>query len=105
MRCGRPLTPHLSQAVVPGDASRMRRRTLPEPLKPTHEPRWLVVRDSINQALKSTQIPPNANLRNVLEAARAERIADGWTAESIGRCVAFFFCSRDGERLMVAIEH
>jgi hypothetical protein len=83
----------------------MRRRTLPEPLKPTNAPTWLVVRDGLNHLVESRQLPPGTELRAVLVATREQRIAAGWSADEIGRTVSFFFCARDGERHMVSIEY
>lgn len=81
------------------------RRHRPDPLAPIDQPTWLVVRDGLNTALAATELAPGADLRAVLEAARSERIAAGWKAEPIGQCVSFVFATRDGERVMVSIEH
>jgi len=83
----------------------MRRRTVPEPLKPTNAVTWLVVRDSLNHLVESIQLAPGTDLRATLVAARIQRIADGWSADDIGRNVSFFFCTREGERHMVSIEY
>lgn len=82
----------------------MRKRNRPEPLKPRAAPAWLVVRDRLNQVVTSTPLEPHADLRGVLTGARAARIGQQWDCEAIGPCVAFFFCTRDGVRLLVSIE-
>lgn len=82
----------------------MRKRSPPEPLKPTPEPTWLVVRDRLSRVVMSTPLEPNADLRAVLTEARDARIAEGWACEDIGPWVAFFFCTRGGVREMVIIE-
>jgi len=82
----------------------MRRRSRPEPLKPTPQPTWRVVRDRLSQVVESTPLEPLVDLRAVLTAAREARIAEGWECEEIGSCVAFFFCTRGGVREMVTIE-
>jgi len=82
----------------------MRRKTLPEALQPTNAPTWLVVRDSLNHLVESTQLAPGTDVRAALVAIRDKRIADGWSADEIGR-VSFFFCTKDSERQMVGIEY
>ena|SRR5690348_14990502 len=85
--------------------SAMRRKSHPGSLQPTDTATWLVVRDSINRLVESTQLPPGAELRAALVCARARLIANGWSADEIGRNVSFFFCAREGERHMVGIEY
>jgi hypothetical protein len=63
-----------------------------------------VVRNQLSQAIECEPLPPRADLRAALEQEQAERRMDGWTVEEITNSVAFFFCSRDGERCCVAIE-
>lgn len=80
------------------------RRSAPDPLEPIDAPTWLVVRDMCSQLLESTELPPRADQRAVLVAARGARIARGWRVTNIGPQCAFFFASRAGERVMVGIE-
>lgn len=83
----------------------MRRKSHPASLQPTNTATWLVVRDSMNRLVESTQLVPGADLRRALVCARARLIATGWSADEIGRNVSFFFCAREGERHMVGIEY
>jgi len=61
-----------------------RKRSEPDPLAPSHESTWLVVRQ-FRDPLEVTPLAPMADLRNVLVAAREARRADGWVVEEIGR--------------------
>jgi len=80
------------------------RRSSFDPLAPTAEATWLVVRNEIREAIEVTSLERKTNLRAILSAAREARVADGWKADPIGRSCAFFFCAKDGVRLMVGIE-
>lgn len=80
------------------------RRAAPDPLASIDAPTWLVVRDSWSQLLEVTELPALADQRAILTAARATRIAEGWQADEVGPQCAFFFATRAGERIMVAIE-
>jgi len=53
--------------------------------------------------IEFTELAPLTDLRRVLNAARA-RIAGGWMAEEIGPSCAFFFATRERERILVTIE-
>lgn len=80
------------------------RRSAPDPLAPIDAPTWLVVRDMCGATLERTELPPRADQRAVLSAAREARIAEGWRADEIRPRCAFFFAARGGERVMVGIE-
>jgi hypothetical protein len=80
------------------------RRSAPDPLAPIDAPAWLVVRDMCGRLLEVTELPPRADQRAILVAAREARIADGWVADEIGPHCAHFFASRAGERIVVGIE-
>jgi hypothetical protein len=80
------------------------RRSTHDPLAAVPERTWLVVRDNLRRAVEVTPLAPRVDLRAVLNAARDARIAAGWNADQIGRSSAFFFCAKDGTRLMVGIE-
>lgn len=82
----------------------MRKRGRHDPLKPITAEAWIVVRNRLSEVVESRHIEPCADLRAILVAARDERIAAGWVAEEIGDRLAFFFCCRAGERLLVSIE-
>lgn len=85
------------------DMNRCRRSTT-SPLAPTHDPTWLVVRNSSSDVIEITPLEPKADLRRALDAAREARIAAGWTVDPIGRSSSCFFCAKDGKRLMIGIE-
>jgi hypothetical protein len=80
------------------------RRSTTSPLAPTHDPTWLVVRNSSSDAIEITPLEAKADLRKVLNAAREARIAAGWQADPIGRSSSCFFCAKEGTRLMIGIE-
>jgi hypothetical protein len=82
----------------------MVRRNRPEPLQPLRQPTWLVVRNKHRAPLESREIAAGVDLRAILEAARSERIAAGWTCDEIGPACGFFFAERADERLQVSIE-
>lgn len=82
----------------------MVRRNRPDPLQPLPVSTWLVVRDKHRSALESREIARGADLRAILQAARSERIAAGWTCTSIGSSDGCFFAERPGERVQVGIE-
>ena len=81
-----------------------RKRAAPDPLAPVNAPTWLVVRNGVGFVLETTELAPGADLRSVLMAAREARISAGWSAQEIGASCAFFFATRGGVRLMLAIE-
>lgn len=80
------------------------RRSAPDPLEPIDAPTWLVVRDMCSQVLELAELPPRADQRAVLLAARKTRIAEGWQTDDIGPRSSHFFATRAGERVMVGIE-
>jgi hypothetical protein len=81
-----------------------RRRSIPDPLAAIAAPTWLVVRNAWSAALEVTPLAPHTDLRATLDTARRQRIADGWECEEIGRCCSFFYCKRDGVRVVVNVE-
>ena len=82
----------------------MRKRGRHDPLKPITSDSWLVVRNQLSEVIESQHIEPLADLRAILIGARAERIAAGWIADELGDRLAFFFCRRASERVLVSIE-
>lgn len=81
-----------------------KRRSEPDPLAPIDQPTWLVAWGPFRDVLESTWLPPETDLRGVLETARRARMSEGWDAQVIGSRCSFFFCTREGIRIMVAIE-
>lgn len=82
----------------------MTRRTRYDPLQPIAQPTWLVVRNKHRHALQATAHAPSADLRAILQTARAERTAAGWVCDDIGPSCGFFFAERAAERVCVSIE-
>lgn len=82
----------------------MPRRTRYDPLQRLQRPTWLVLRNSHRQPLEWLEIAPGSDLRAILQGARAERIAAGWTCTEIGPRESVFMAERDGERVEVGIE-
>lgn len=80
------------------------RRSAPDALAPIDAPTWLVARDMCGLLLERHELPPRADQRAALVAAREARIADGWRVDEIGPRCAQFFAVRAGERIMVGIE-
>jgi hypothetical protein len=81
----------------------VRRRQNYDPLKPITAVTWLTAKDKYGKVLECQELTPGADLRAILTAERARRLADGWMADEIGRVTSFFFCIRDGERVEVGI--
>ncbi len=82
----------------------MARRTTHDPLQPVAATRWLVIRDDLGTLLAATELPPGADLRAVLGAAREAQRADGWAPDPEPLTWSFFFCRRGPRRRGVAIE-
>jgi len=65
----------------------------------------LLVRDEWRTVLRSRRLEPMTDLRGaILKAERQLRIEDGWDSDSVGRRTAFFFCKKEGKRLITIIE-
>ena len=84
--------------------SRSRRHNRTDSLTPVNEPRWLVVRNRLSQAIEQQPLPPGADLRGHLEARRAALAADGWHVEDIPHYCAFFFADQGPDRVCVSVE-
>jgi hypothetical protein len=54
------------------------RRTVFDPLEPTKEPRWYVVRNMQWAVLETRELPVGADLKRALAAAMLEYINAGW---------------------------
>ena len=80
-----------------------RRRSYEDPLAKLRDPTWLVVEDMLGRPLEVTPLEPYADLRAIVNAARAGRIVDGWQCDEIGKHSSGFFCTKDGVRLLVGI--
>jgi hypothetical protein len=82
----------------------MARRTIYDPLEPTQEPRWYVVRDRLNTVLEARALVAGTDLKRILVAAMLERIDRGWHLGEFGSRAGSFFCIKGGERCQVRIE-
>ena len=82
----------------------MPRRSRPDPLATANEPRWLVTSTLYGAALSSREIPPGANLHQVIADALASSAAAGWQPETDGEW-GVFFARRGTERVQVTLQH
>jgi hypothetical protein len=74
----------------------MARRNVFDPLEPTAEPRWYVVRDRLNAVLEAWALAAGSDFKRVFVVAMIERIDSGWRFGE--------FSSRGGERCQIGIE-
>lgn len=84
--------------------SRMARRNEFDPLEPTSEARWYVVRDAHRATLEVRALAPGSDLKRVFVAAMLERIDSGWKVGEFSSRNGSFFCARGAQRCMVGIE-
>jgi hypothetical protein len=82
----------------------MPRRIVFDPLEPTHEPRWYVVRDARSALLEARALPPGTDLKRVFVAAMLERIDAGWKLGEFSSRGGSVFFTRGVDRCMVGIE-
>jgi hypothetical protein len=82
----------------------MARRNVFDPLEPTAEPRWYVVRDRLGRVLEARALPTATDLKRTLVAAMLERIDAGWYLGEFGSRAGSFFCVRGIERISVGVE-
>jgi hypothetical protein len=81
----------------------MARRHVYDPLEPTKEPRWYVVRNMHRTVIEARALPAGADLKRALVAAMLEHIDTGWRLGEFSSRTGFFFCDKAGERRMVEI--
>jgi hypothetical protein len=82
----------------------MRRRGATDSLNSVDEPRWLVIRDRYSRLVEYRALEPRTDLRNVMEAERARRAAEGWSVGTVPKNCSFCFCDLDNDRMCIAIE-
>jgi hypothetical protein len=82
---------------------RMARRHVYDPLEPTTEPRWYVVRNMHQAVLEARPLPLGADLKRAFVAAILEYIDAGWRLGDFSSRSGTFFCTKDSERRMVEI--
>ena len=83
--------------------SGMARRNVFDPLEPTTEPRWYVVRNMQQAVLEARRLDTGADLKRAFIAAILEHIDAGWQIGDFGSRSTTFFCDKGGERRMVEI--
>jgi len=81
----------------------MARRSVFDPLEPTSEPRWYVVRNMHRAVLEARALPPGADLKRAFVAAMLEWIDGGWQLGEFSSTGGVFFCAKGVERRMVQI--
>lgn len=82
----------------------VRRHAAFDPLEPSSEPRWYIVRNMHGAILEAQSIPLEADLKRVFVASMLAWIDEGWQLGEFSSAAAVFFCTRAGERRMVAIQ-
>ena len=82
---------------------RMARRSVFDPLEPTREPRWYVVRNMHRAVLEARMLAPGVNLKRAFVAAMLEWIDAGWELGEFSSTGGVFFCTKGVERRMVEI--
>jgi hypothetical protein len=80
------------------------RRTVFDPLEPSSEPRWYVVRSAHGAVLETRAIAPGTDLKRLFACALLEWIDAGWRVGEFSSCAGTFFCSRGVERRTVSIQ-
>ena len=81
----------------------MARRSVFDPLEPTSEPRWYVVRNMHRAVLEARALPSGADLKRAFVAAMLEHIDAGWELGEFSSTAAVFFCTKGVERRMVCL--
>jgi hypothetical protein len=82
----------------------MVRRSIYDPLEPTQEPRWIVVRSMHGAVLESRQLPTGADLKRVFIASMLQWIDDGWTLGEFSSRTGALFCNRLNDRRMISVD-
>jgi len=82
----------------------MTRRALFDPLEPSSQLRWYVVRSMHGAVLEKRSIAAGTNLKRVFASAILEWIDAGWRVGELSSCAGTFFCSRGIERRSVTIQ-
>lgn len=80
------------------------RRSNYSPFEPSHETRWLTVRNMHQSLLEHRLLPKGADLNAAFVIALAEHVRDGWRLENFSSSHACAFCKRGEERRAIALE-
>ncbi len=79
------------------------RRSSFDPLEPTQEPRWYVVRNMHRTVIEARALPAGSDLKRAFVAAILDHIDTGWRLGEFTSRTGVFFCDKAGERRMVEI--
>jgi hypothetical protein len=82
----------------------MARRNVFDPLEPSDEPRWFVVRDERSALVEARPLPAGADLKRNLVAAMLDRIDAGWQLGEFSSRGGSVFFTRGSERCSIGIE-
>jgi hypothetical protein len=82
----------------------IRRRAASDPLAPSREARWYVVRSMHGAVLESQELPSGTDLRRRFVQALLEWMEAGWSVGEFSSASATFFCERESQRRMVSID-
>jgi hypothetical protein len=80
----------------------MARRNVFDPLEPTRDPRWYIVRN-MHGALLEVRRLADGDLKRAFVVAMLEWIDAGWRIAEFSSSGGAFFCTRGVERRMVSI--
>ena len=81
----------------------IRRRNVFDPLEPTKEPRWVVVRNMHGALLEARALSDGCDLKRVFVTLLLEWIDAGWQLGEFSSTAGTFFCTRGVERRMINI--
>lgn len=79
------------------------RRHVFDPLEPSKEPRWYVVRNMHRAVLEVRELTPGANLKRVFIAAMLEWIDAGWEIAEFSSRAGVFFCTKGVNRRQIEV--
>lgn len=83
----------------------VRRRTAYDPLEPTTQPRWHVVRSMHGSLIESHPVPPGTDLKRLFVELLLKAMNEGWEVREFSSTSGTFFCNRHPDRQMVTISH
>jgi hypothetical protein len=81
----------------------MARRSVFDPLEPSRERRWYVVRNMCGALLEARLLPAGSDLKRAFVAAMLEWIDAGWQLKEFSSRTGVFFCDKGVERRMIEI--
>jgi hypothetical protein len=98
-----PQTTEWTREATAAYGRSMGRRAVFDPLEPTNEPRWYIVRNMHQAVLEARRLDTGADLKRAFVAAMLEHIDAGWILGEFSSWSSSFFCDKAGERRMVEI--